>query len=662
MQSAALAGDGAVTAISGARPTAPAAHHPNQAASVFVFGFAAVLYLAMRGGGYDLLVRSEFGLAAWWVVLLGVLAGLLPVVRLGRREAACLMLLLGFAIWTAGSLAWTSSSERTATEVGRLSAYVGFFVVALCVLRRDTVRPLVMGVGAALGLVSLLAVLSRLYPGAFPADQMTIFLPGSGDRLTYPLNYSDGTGNLLALAIPLLLFIATGASWPAAQAAAAAAIPVTVLAVVMTASRGGALTSLVSIVAYYALAPNRLPKLGTGIVSAAGAAGLVVALLHRPALREGLSTVTAVGQRHAFAVLLVVVCAAVALAQAGISVATRRVNRPQWSMATRRQAAMTTALALVVAAAVGIAVGLPAELEKQWHSFKETDATAVVGNAEARLGTVAGSHRYQYWQVAVQAFESEPLRGIGAGTFEFYWAEHGSLPQFVQNAHSLYLETLAETGLVGAILIVAFFLVLLVTGVSRTLRAPPGMRSVLAATTASLVAFCIASGFDWLWQIAVVPLTALLLGAAILRAGGEAERAGRRPARTVRAGLALLALLAIVAIYIPFTMTAALRSSQAADRAGRLGDALADAGTAQGAEPDAASPRLQEALIFEHAGDLAQARAAIARAAVREPLNYRIWLVRARIDGESRRVLSAVRDLRRAHALSPRSPETAIGP
>ena len=47
-----------------------------------VLPFTLVLYLALEGGGYDVLVRSEVGVAIWWIVLLGALVGVLPVRRL----------------------------------------------------------------------------------------------------------------------------------------------------------------------------------------------------------------------------------------------------------------------------------------------------------------------------------------------------------------------------------------------------------------------------------------------------------------------------------------------------------------------------------------------------------------------------------------------------
>jgi hypothetical protein len=280
-----------------------------------MLGFAPVVYLALRGGGYDLVIRSEVGLAAWWILVLGVLVGFMPLHRFGRLAWVALGLLGGFALWTGIAATWSQNAENTVAELGRVVAYLGFFLLGLCVVRRDTMRDLVTGIGVAFGIISALAVLSRLHPSLFPSNQVAAFFPGSQARLTYPLNYANGTGEFLAIGIPLLLMIATSGRSLAGRALAAAAVPIAALGVVLTASRGGVLTAVVAVVAFYVLSPRRLPKLVTGLPVAAGSAILITGLLHRDAVRNALSTPLAVTQRHQLITLAVAVCIGVAAAK-----------------------------------------------------------------------------------------------------------------------------------------------------------------------------------------------------------------------------------------------------------------------------------------------------------------------------------------------------------
>jgi O-antigen ligase len=663
-----------------------------RALGAFTLGFAPVLYLALRGGGYDQIVYSEVGLAVWWLVLLGALAGILPLGRIGALAWVTAGLLGAFVLWTLIASGWSASAERTIDEVGRVATYLGLFVLSVCVVRRDTIRALVTGMAAAFALVSLLAVLSRLYPGVFPAIEAEAFFPGSAARLSYPLNYANGSGNFLALGLPLLLAVGTRARWLAGQAVIAAALPLAALGVVMTASRGGILTAVVGLVVFYALAPDRLPKIVTGAVAAGGSAILILGFLHRHAVRNALSTPLAITQRHQLALMVVLVCTGVALLEVAIGLVSRYARRPRFLVIGRGRAAQLALVGLVVVVVAAVAAGVPGKLSHQWNVFKQTDVTGVAsGNAFTRLGTVAGSHRYQYWQTAVKGFDSKPVTGIGPGTFEFYWEQHGPIYEFIRNAHSLYLETLAEAGLIGLALIGSFLLVLLGAGVARSLRAPPLARLSLAAATATVAAFCASAGYDWMWQLACAPAAALLLGGAIASscspAAGSGWRprwlttgvlsgrrpewvtlSGRRPRsllsgrgwRWVTAGvLSAGAVAALIAVAIPFAMTSAIRSSQAAAGAGHLNAALSDALTAQNLEPYAATPRLQQALVLEQAHEYNAARAPVAEAAVREPSNWRIWLIRSRIDAESGHPRAAVRDYRRAHALDPLEPATA---
>src|SRR5215208_3321860 len=121
-----------------------------------------IIYLALKNGGFDEIPRDSAGVVAWWAVLVGVLVGALPMVRLRSTGGVLIVLLAALATWTAIALAWTQSAERTMIEVARVTTYLGFLVLAVALQRRGYGRELLYGTTAAVAGVVVLAVLSRM--------------------------------------------------------------------------------------------------------------------------------------------------------------------------------------------------------------------------------------------------------------------------------------------------------------------------------------------------------------------------------------------------------------------------------------------------------------------------------------------------------------------
>ena len=55
---------------------------------IWLLAGGLVAYLAIDGGGYDIVVHSQVAIVVWWVVLLGAAWGLLPAARLTRSAWA----------------------------------------------------------------------------------------------------------------------------------------------------------------------------------------------------------------------------------------------------------------------------------------------------------------------------------------------------------------------------------------------------------------------------------------------------------------------------------------------------------------------------------------------------------------------------------------------
>jgi O-antigen ligase len=139
------------------------------------------------------------------------------------------------------------------------------------------------------------------------------------------------------------------------------------------------------------------------------------------------------------------------------------------------------------------------------------------GAKAARL-TSLHSHRYAYWKVALGAFRDHPLVGLGSGGFHVRWLERRKIPESVSDAHSLYVETAGELGLIGLLALGAFFAGIVICA-RRCMRTDVALA---AGPLAAFVTWTIHAGVDWLWEMPAVSLVALALG-ALLVSQSEAE-------------------------------------------------------------------------------------------------------------------------------------------
>jgi hypothetical protein len=637
--------------------------------AAWTLGFAAPLYLALRGGGYEAVLRDQVGIALWWIVLLGVLLGVLPVSRPTRRQLLALSALVLFAIWTGLGALWSPSSEQTVGELSRLSTYAAMLALAILGVRAGARHLLIGGVTTAIAVVVVLALLSRLHPAWFPADQTAQFLPNARSRLNYPLNYWNGLAALTALGIPLALHFATSARLLVLRALSAAALPAMVATLYLTFSRGGLIEAAAAVLVYLALTPGRGWRLATLAVSGGGGALLIASIHQRPALDHGqLATAAARHGGNEVIAIALVVCLGVALLQGALALLDRHARRPELPVAVLRHRTSLQLAAVVVMIAVFVASGGPHALSHAWSDFKNPGLHVAVGqeNTESRFAAVSGNGRYQYWGSALDAFSAHPVEGLGAGTFQFWWAAHGSIYSYVVNAHSLYFETLAETGLLGLVLLVGLFGAGIAALLGPWRRSAGNDRALLAAALGACAAFCVAAGVDWVWQIPAVPVVFLMLiggGSARRRRRGTARAASPSPRR---AGLAWsaawvgLALAGVAALVLPMASGISLRESQAQARVEHLEPALQDARTAGDWQPYASSPRLQQGLVLEASGDYPGAAAAARKAVSAAPTDWKAWLVLSRIEAEAGQPSAAVAAYRRARLLNPRDPLFAV--
>jgi hypothetical protein len=463
--------------------------------AITVLGVVVVLAgpaaLAFFQGGYFDPERLLAGIVAWVLFAVAALISPRPIPRSrsGRVALAGLALLTA---WTGLSIAWAPQSAPAADAFQRLLLYTAAFGATAALLRHPLAR---RAAEPALALGTLLVVgygmLDRLLPGIFDLQRSTV----AGGRLEQPLTYWNAMGALAAIGALLCVRLAgdpARARWMR-SAAAAGAVPLAV-GVQLSYSRG-ALAALgvgLLVLAVLALTRSQLTAIGvallTGVPAALAANSLdgVRALAGSAAAREsdGLT-------------MLAILAALCAIAAGSVWFAARgdwhAPPLPRW---------MKVALVVVAVAVAGLGGTLAA---------RDKGRAPQAGANASRLGSLE-THRFEYWQVALEhGFAAEPLRGIGAGGFAVIWLQYRDVSERVKVAHSLYVETLAELGIVGFV-----FLALFLGGVASA-----ATRARIPGATAALVVWATHSALDWDWEMPALTLVALALAGLIVAAAEE---------------------------------------------------------------------------------------------------------------------------------------------
>jgi hypothetical protein len=449
--------------------------------------------LAFAKGGTDDTPRMIAGIAAWALVALLAVTGA-PLPR-SRAAWAAIAGIAGLAVWSAVSLSWAPLVEPGRDDVGRLVAYTGALAASAMAWRhRAELRLVEPGLAAGALVVALYGLSGRLLPGVVDLDASA----RSAGRLEQPLTYWNATGALAAFGLVLAARVAGSSGRPAALRAAAAAAGAPLgMAVYLSFSRGAIAALAAGLVVLLALSPTRAQLKAAAYATGAGlVAALVASLLPAVESLEGGSATRqgAIG----LAALAVLAAAAGAL---------------QWRAARNDPDSPPYVLprrAVAAAVAVAVLVGAPlAAVALDRGAATEPGATA------SRLNDL-GSNRYDYWGVALGSFADHPLRGSGIAGFRVDWLRERDVHETVVDAHSLYLETPAELGVVGLLL-----LALLAGGIGAAgVAAARVERDVVAGAAAGITVFAVHAAMDWDWEMPAVALPALVLAGVLLCRGG----------------------------------------------------------------------------------------------------------------------------------------------
>jgi O-antigen ligase len=530
------------------------------------------------------------------------------------------------AVWIALSSIWSLSPSASAREAERMLVYVAVALgVALLLGRGDA--PGIYG-GVAVGAIAIVVygLATRLFPDRFGFEDD----PFNAYRLAEPVGYWNSFGLLAALAVLLAVGVVGHARRSSLAVAAAATVPFSTTALYFTFSRGSWVALAFGLAAAVALDPRRLRVLWS-LAAVAPASVIAVAYASRQDALTTEDSPAAIATREGHRVAWIL-AALVALSAVLGWLAHRIANRVRLGPRGRR----TADVALAVAACAGVAVGLaaaggPAAAVSEVRDRFEAAPTAAGPDLNDRLFSISSNGRTETLGVAWDVGAEHPVRGRGAGTFEYVWYERRPSGQIVRDAHSLYAETFSELGIVGLLLLVTTLAVPIVAA-ARARQA-----RLVAPAFGAYAMWVAAASLDWHWEVVGLTMAALLVGsvgllAAERRSGVQLDAGSRLALVGVTGTLSVLAVWSLVgnqALFAARDAVARKDSSEARD----------DARRAQALLFWSHEPELVLGDAAAVAGNRAGALAAYRDAVAEDPENWVAWLHVAQVArGTERRV------------------------
>jgi tetratricopeptide (TPR) repeat protein len=579
----------------------------------------------------------------FWIGSLSVIAavvlaavGGIPAPRGAGLVTLCLLAAL--TLWVGLTLWWSIAPDLSWAAFDRLLVYAAFALLGVLVTRvPQPARTVAAGLAPLLGLVLAWALLGKVIPSLFPDGARVA-------RLRNPVGYWNSLALVAATAVPFGLWAACSRRFhPAARAGGALLVYLAELVVVLTYSRAGIAVAVLAALAWLAIDRDRLETLAA-LVIVTPVAGLVALwAFSRPALTDDLQPyANRVDDGAWFGVIL---CVGAVLVVALAYLAARTELSPE----RRRSLARTLGLVVLVVGIAAVAVVLVAKGGAILDEFRGAK-TAEVSQTPNRLADLSSSNRWTWWKEAWQLFEDAPAGGKGAATFEVARRviRNGSI--VTTEPHNLPLQFLAETGIVGFLLLLALVGAGAATAVAAVRRVEAAERAATVALAVGVGVVVLHSLVDIHWEFVAVGAPAFFsLGVLVGLGAGPPLRL-----RPVWAGATAAAAVAVLySLTAPYASGRLVDSAYSAISDGNIASALSDGRSARWLDPLATAPLLA-------LGDAESARTAdkaalrYYRDAVRlQPENSSTWYALGFFTGRYR---DALHNLDRAYALDPYGP------
>jgi O-antigen ligase len=521
------------------------------------------------------------------------------------------------ALWSALSVAWSIEPDRSWAYANRGLVYLAFALLGA--FAADRLKELMYGVAAILGAVCVWTLAGKTLPWLYEDYERVA-------RLRAPVGYWNALALLGAIALPIGLCLATRR-----RVLGTLLVYGWIVAISLTFSRGGAIVAVLAVAAWIVLSRAWAEALATLVAAGVPAAAVIaVAFL--------LDGVTSDGQSHSTRVEDGAIFGVAVLAGVGVAALLARVPPPTPTRAVRR-AALVLAGALAAAA---IVVGAT-HAGSWWDSFT-SPTVAQVSNTKERFAESGSNYRWTWWKQGWRAWKAHPAAGTGAGSFHFTNLRYRtSNVDSTTEPHSLPVQFLTETGIVGLLLFVVAAL-----GLVGAARRRPGPQLALAL---ALPAYLVHGLIDIGWDFVAVSAPVFLIAGAV---AARPERARRISSSAVLAGagVALAVVCSLFAVWLGDRW-----SREAELSLDRPAEAVKLAKRARSINPLAVDPVITQAFGEWQRGNLGEALGLFRKATEMQPENGLAWYLLGEFDLVARNCpRAALLELDRFTQLDPQSP------
>ena len=452
-----------------------------------------------------------------------VLAALLlseRAVRCSRAIAFSVGALFALAVWDAITLAWSPTPSLGHDEpllvLTLALAFTAVVLSATGTAARAATAACAIAFSGSTALAISLVTLSQSNPTDLYRD----------GRLEAPIGYTNALAAVFLLGFWPAIGVAAHRStpWPlrAASLGAAAAM---LAGELQAPSKGAGAAIVLTGVVLLAVSPGRLRLVVPLAIVAVCLLPAVDSLTEPFRLQQG-TLAAEISSIEDSATTLLLVAAAATLAGLVYAFADSRLTLSHGTVRAINRvglAVLGVAAAAAVVAAVASAGRIEDWVSARWDEFgnpagQQLDSTSNFGSL--------GSSRLDSWEVAAREFADRPIVGNGTRSFQAAYLLHGETRDTPERSHSLIMDTLSETGLIGFVLLLGALAPPLWLMLRRARRS-----LIEASLFAAALAWVAQASVDWIWTLPAVSLAVAVfvppwLSARFTESGLAEGRAG----------------------------------------------------------------------------------------------------------------------------------------